>query len=288
MSAPRHAITIAVLTAVLWGLWWIPIRWTEALGLPGPWVGAVMVSGAFALSFALWLARPSGRGALSVRGSIGAMGVGAAVMTYSAALVEGEIVRVLLIFYLAPVWAKLLERVFMGVRWTFGSSLALVLSFAGIMVLVGGTPGAGIRPGDGLALVSGMAWAAGSTLVFASGDDDTLGLTWLACAAGAGMAALLAALTAGLPDGMPGALPLAAGLGAGALYTAPLLLLTAWSARHVAPGLLSFLLTAEIASGVLSSALFTAEPFGWPHALGTVLIALGAAAEVIARRRRKA
>ncbi|KNG94868.1 DMT family transporter [Pseudaestuariivita atlantica] len=277
-----NATWVAVISAVMWGVWWAPIRFIETLGVPGIWSGPLLIAGALVLAVPVWLIRGPVR--ISGRGVLGACGMGTAMMTYSAALAEGEVVRVLLIFYLAPVWSKILERVFMGLRWTWVSTVALVLSFGGILVLTGATPEAGLRPGDGLALVSGMAWAVGSALVFGSGERNTAGLTAVTCAAGLAVAVALALLRAGAPDGMP-PLPVGLSLLTGVVYITPLMVLTVLAARWVPPGLLSFLLTAEIASGVITSALFAGEPFGWPHAVGSLLIAAGATSEVLARRR---
>jgi drug/metabolite transporter (DMT)-like permease len=75
---------------------------------------------------------------------------------------------------------------------------------------------------------------------------------------------------------------------AGAVYVLPILFLTLWSAQRLSPAVISFLLTAEILSGVLSGALFLDEPFGPMQAAGAVMVLMAAAVEVIPALRGKA
>ena len=73
-----------------------------------------------------------------------------------------------------------------------------------------------------------------------------------------------------------------AGLGAGALYVLPIMVLTLWSAQRLPPATITFLLTAEILTGVISGAVLLDEPFGWMQAAGALLIVLAAVSEVLA------
>ena len=65
------------------------------------------------------------------------------------------------------------------------------------------------------------------------------------------------------------------------MYVLPILFLTLWSAQRLSPAVISFLLTAEILSGVTSSALFLDEPFGKMQAAGACLILLAALSQVL-------
>ena len=64
--------------------------------------------------------------------------------------------------------------------------------------------------------------------------------------------------------------------------------MTLWSAQRLAPAVLSFLLTAEILSGVITGALFLDEPFGLLQIIGAVLIIAAALSEVVPRLRAQA
>ena len=274
-------VSLAFLAAVLWGLWWMPIRWLDGLGLGGAMAGLAMNAGAFAAS-AAWVlvlrapVRPPARAAL------GAALVGVGVTLYSAALNHGDVVRVVLLFYLAPAWSKIIEWAFLGLPWRWPSSLALGAALGGAALILGGDATA-LRagPGEVLALASGLAWAIGAALLFSGGRTGAAVLcvfTSLSAVA-TGLVFVWLAGTA-LPPARPlWAMTQGAGLGIG--YILPVLALTVWSAQRLAPATLSFLLTAEIVVGVLSGVLLLDEPFGPWQALGAALIVLGALSEVL-------
>lgn len=267
--------------ALLWGLWWLPIRWVESLGITGLWPGVALCLGALPVTAALALWR---RGPWPSRHTLaGAVLIGMAMMLYGGSLSFTDVVRAVLLFYLAPAWSILIEYVWLGRRFRAYDALALGCAIAGIAMITRGEiplEGAG-AVGDWMALLSGMAWSAGSALIFTGRSLDAYGISLMAVTAAAlsGTAiALLAGDVAGNIGGGPAAV--AAAAGAGALYTAPIILGTVWGAIRLAPATLSFLLTAEIISGVGSSALLLDEPFGWIELAGAILIIAGAMVEV--------
>ena len=76
-------------------------------------------------------------------------------------------------------------------------------------------------------------------------------------------------------QGWPGAdagLGILLALGAGAIYLAPIIGVTLWGAKRLLPATISFLLAAEILSGISSSAFFLDEPFGLWELAGTIMI----------------
>jgi len=272
---------MAFVAATIWGLWWIPIRYLETLGLSGALGGMVMNVGAFLLCAVLVIIlRVPLR--MEPRAWLGAALVGVAVTTYSTALNYADVVRVILLFYLAPAWSKIIEWAFMDQRWTWVSTFALAASFTGAVLILGGQVGtSALSIGDVLAVLSGMAWSAGSALIFTCGRSSAMALT---------LTSSLFAVLAGLPAIWVAELslfhsaPLSAnGLGMlfGAIYVVPIMLLTLWSAQRLSPATLSFLLTAEILSGIISGALFLDEPFGLIQALGAAMIIAAAISEVV-------
>ena len=70
-------------------------------------------------------------------------------------------------------------------------------------------------------------------------------------------------------------------LAAGAVYLAPIIGVTLWGATRLLPATISFLLAAEILSGITSSALFLDEPFGWWEIAGTAMIVASVIAHVV-------
>ncbi|REC58731.1 DMT family transporter [Rhodosalinus sediminis] len=279
----RGTVGLTLLASLLWGVWWIPIRWLESGGLPGVWASLAMGLAALP-AFAVLAAREGAGGLTAPRALAGALCVGLAAMLYSTALVFTDVVRAVVIFYLAPAWSILIECLFMGRRWSLRSAGALALSLLGVAAIFRFDVAADRwAAGDAIALVSGLAWAVGAALVFArpGGRPATLALfaTLGMVAAAAGVLALSGGAAGRWPGGGPAlaATPLA--LATGLFYLAPVLLVTLWAAQRLAPAAMSFLLTAEIVAGVVSGAVLLAEPFGWPEAAGAGLIILGALVE---------
>lgn len=275
-------MALAFISAALWGIWWIPIRYLETLGMSGAWGSVAMNTGA-ALTALVWMVAVRAPLRVGTKGLIGAVLVGVAVTTYSTAITLADVVRVILLFYLAPAWSKIIEWVFMGQPWRWPSSVALVASLCGAYLVLGGEVSlAAIGPGDVLAVLSGMAWAGGAALIFSGERSSPLSLTMISAASAALIG--LAAVWLGAGSVLSGQASLAgsgAGVGFGIVYVLPLLVMTLWSAQRLSPAAISFLLTAEILSGVTSGALLLDEPFGMMQAAGAALILFAAAVEVL-------
>lgn len=271
---------LAFLSAALWGIWWIPIRYLESLGLSGALASVSMNAGA-ALAALVWLLLRRGDLRLNRRAILGAVLVAVATTTYSVAITMADVVRVILLFYLAPAWGKVIEWAFLGHRWTWASSVAVAMSLFGAYLVLGGEVSlAAIGAGDALAVLSGVAWAAGAALIFTGGRAGPMGLSLITALAASMIGIGFHIAGVGGPGGID-AEALGQGAVGGAIYVLPILVLTLWSAQRLSPAVISFLLTAEILSGVLSGVWLLDEPFGAMQAAGAVLILMAAAMEVI-------
>ncbi|MGI9434095.1 MAG: DMT family transporter, partial [Geminicoccaceae bacterium] len=265
----QQAVLLVLVSALMWGLWWVPIRLGESMGLGGVWANlGVNFGGLLALGALAWL-RP-GQSSLSPRAWLGSILIGTAVSLYGASLSLTDVARAVLLFYLAPAWSTAIEVMFLGRRWHWRRLPPLILSFAGMLVVTRGEislEGGGI--GDLAALLSGLAWSAGSALVFTTRDQSAANLAFAVM-----IAAVIFSLTLlpldwqTLPDLRSAEWARGATwmLLAGAIYLAPIILITLWGAERLPPATISFLLTAEILSGIATSAIFLDERFGWPEA----------------------
>jgi drug/metabolite transporter (DMT)-like permease len=276
-------IWLALVSALMWGLWWAPVRGFEALGVGGLWANVGMTLGA-AIAISAFARRGP---ALSSQAIIGAALIGAAVSLYGSALAFTDVVRAILLFYLAPAWSTAIECAFMGRRWTWRSAAALGLSFLGVaMIFRFEVSGTAWNWGDLAALVSGVSWSVGAAVLFTTRDASSaaVGLEARLARVCALSALAIAGLTVFIAAAPPPTALLASGLAVlgGAAYIGPILLFTMVAAVRLSPATMSFLLTAEILSGVASSALFLTEPFGAVEAAGAVCVALGALIETLA------
>ncbi len=283
MNRDLIPVASAGIAAVIWGIWWVPIRALEALGLQGAWAGLVMNSGALLLALIVLAVLRKGL-VLDRRALMGAALVGVAVSTYSTALTYTDVVRAVLLFYVAPVWSKLIEWAFLKLPWHWTSSVALGAALLGAYLVLGGDVSLGsLNFGDVMVRVSGVAWAAGASLVFAGGKPSALVLTTVTMAATV-LVTLPFAFGIGAPVIAEGEAGRVIGLAAlfGAIYVLPIMAMTLWAAQRLAPATITFLLSAEILSGVISGALLLDEPFGWMQGVGAALIILAATSEIFA------
>ncbi len=277
--------SLALLAAVLWGFWWIPIRYLNEVGLLGAFAGLALNVGA-GFFLLVWVLLGSGLQGLTWRSGLGALLVGMAVTSYATAISYTDVVRVVLLFYLAPAWSTIIECMFMGRRWDWRSLVALGLSFSGMLLILGDDVSAtSLNGGDALALLSGLCWSVGAALVFSSRPVGTPLLSFAAVfgAAITGSMTVLAETWMDLPtpeiSRVAEAVPII--LATGGIYLAPIFAISLWSARKLPPALLSFLLSAEIVSGVASSAILLDERFGWVEMAGATCVALGAGVEFL-------
>jgi len=276
------------LSAALWGLWWLPLRGLAEVGLTGHLVNtALYLTASLALAPFVWRRwRPLRAGGLLLLAGGGLFG--AALVTWNLALLLGEVVRVTLLFYLAPVWATLLAAAVLGEGIGPRRVLSVLLGLCGAVVLLGFAAGLPLprSGGDWLGLAAGVWFALSVTFVRKSTGLDGRDLTAVAFYAAAvlSVVVLIAAAPEGVSSPSPSALAFAALASLGWLLPTTWLLL--WGARHVEPGRVSMLLLLEVVVAAVSAALLTDEPFGLREGAGCVLILAAGALESASELRR--
>ncbi len=136
-TPPRFLPPLGLLTsAVLWGLIWYPFRLLEQTGLSGT------LATLATYSIALLLILPiCGRQVLPRREQLGwlvavALVSGGTNLAYVLAVIHGEVMRVMLLFYLAPLWTVLFARLILGERANPFGWLVIALSLAGAAVML--------------------------------------------------------------------------------------------------------------------------------------------------------
>lgn len=130
--------------ASMWGLIWYPYRLLQADGVGG--VVSSLASYAIPLVMALpffWRHWRSARGRLGWLMVLG-LAAGWTNMGYVLAVIGGEIMRVVLLFYLAPVWTVIFARWLLGEKLSISGWLIMAFSFAGALTMLwpegGGLP----------------------------------------------------------------------------------------------------------------------------------------------------
>ncbi len=122
--------------AMVWGMVWYPFRILEQVGISA--MLSSFLTYAVALVIGLAVSGPIWR-ELRYAGWWGALLVLAAGWTnfgYVAAIIEGEVMRVLLLFYLAPLWTVIFAHFLLGERLNRFGYLVIFLSLCGAFVML--------------------------------------------------------------------------------------------------------------------------------------------------------
>jgi len=160
------AITSLVYAATLWGLVWYPYRLLNDAGVGG--IASGFFSYAIPLLLLGWL---HGRALHQARGHwvwLSALGLAAGWtnLAYVLAVLEGEVVRVLLLFYLSPLWTVLFSRFLLHEKLNRAGWAVMALAAGGALAMLW-QPGEWPLPAnraEWLGLSAGVAFAASNVI----------------------------------------------------------------------------------------------------------------------------
>lgn len=276
------AITSLLVGALFWGMLWWPLKSLAAIGVSGSIVQV------YAYGLAALLLMPFGlRSFTQWRDQLGLLAIimlmgGWANAALVTSLTEGSVVRVMLLFFIAPVWTMLAARIFLGEAFTRLRLASLALSLTGLVVTLGGpelfaTP---LSMVDLLALSSGLAFALNNVAVRV-GHHLTDSIRATAMIGGCALIAL-GFLLFGASTRPLQALHLpqiGAILALGLLWILPGTLVTFYGVARLDAGRAAILLLGELVVAVLSAVLIGGEPLTWREAIGGTLILLAAVIE---------
>lgn len=154
-------VLVLFISSVGWGLTWLPLKYLNQHGMQGPTlVFVAFAAAALVLMPAFLRQRRSWAGQVRYLLLIALFG-GFANLSFQIALYEGEVIRVMILFYLLPVWSVLGGRVFLGERIDRLRMVTVAGALLGAFLILGGFAVLDTRPGwvDILAIASGMAFA---------------------------------------------------------------------------------------------------------------------------------
>ncbi len=222
-----------------------------------------------------------------LRLQLGTTLAGFAWVLYVGAFLYTEVVRVLVLFYLMPIWGFVFARIFIGdaitpVRW-----LSLFFGLLGLVVICGIENGIPLpsNSGDWMALVAGVIWA-GVSLSILTDKQEPLqygvgflfwGSFWSI------IVAVLATQQGLLPAPQWGELNhvLVWLIPFIMLIVIPAAFATLFAPSQLNPGVVGFLFMTEISIGTASAAIFADEPFAAKEIIGVLLITFAGVSEPV-------
>jgi len=281
---PFYPVLVLLGSSVAWGLTWLPLKYFGAFGLQGVNVTLVGHGSAGVLAL-LWLSRSFRDWRADIRSMLLLAIVGGlSNLAFACAIVSGEVVRVMVLFYLLPAWSVLGGWLLLGEKVDHLRKVAVFGALAGAFLILGG-PGAFARPPslvDALAVLSGLALSLNNVLCRKLANvavADKVASMFAGCLIWAVPLTLVGVQP--LPDGVPAHVWLELS-GFGLIWLFVATVGTQWGVSHMEAGRSAVLIIMELVTAVTSAAVLNGtrlRPVEW---LGGSLIV--AAAFVEARR----
>jgi len=274
--------SLAVLaSAFFWGTMWMPLRHLETLGLSGAW-GSFLIYSLPLFALLPWavLRRRRLQRAGALLWVVGA-GTGLCNILFAIALLHGEITKIVLLFYLNPVWSMLLERLFWKTPMRRWRLMALGLSFCGLIVLLGFGGGLPLphTAAEWMGLIAGICWSVGvvaTRLAHDVGVTDKVFAQFLF----AGMAGAIAAIWPVTGQAMPEAATIRDAIpwlvATSVFWVLPSIALSLWGASRISPTRTGMLLMFEVIVASLTAALWAGEIIDWHEIVGGAMIVAAA------------
>lgn len=282
-----YPVACLLFSATLWGIFWYPLRVLEENGLPGLWSTLVIYGAALVVSLPmLWLFRRDFHAPRLL--FLLALASGWTNVAFILAVIEGNVVRILLLFYLSPIWTVLLGRLFLGETLSPLARLTLGLAMAGAVVMLW-DPAAGLPwprdRADWLAISSGLAFAVANVLVRKTQEVSVWVKSlvgWWGVVVVAGLCIVLLSLP--MPQVSAGVVGAAVAIGAIGIVL--MTLAVVYGVTHMPVHRSATILLFELVAGALSAEWLTDEVVQPNEWVGGALIII--AAMVAARASMKA
>ena len=292
-SAPYFAL---LFNAMVWGLSWWPFKTMHAAGLAAPWA-TLLIYAALVLGTTLLAPRSWSTFLLTPALWLLALSSGLTNVAFNTASSTGDVVRVILLFYLMPAWAVLLAWKFLGERPTPQGLLRLALAFGGMALVIvpkgssWQSMTAGIALADYLALFGGFCFAI--TNVILRRTNGMPGIARMLAMFIGCMSMGLIAASAGYGMGVLPGLPAPQTIWVlCAVGMAVLVAIGNWALQYGAARLptatTSLIMLSEVLFATISAWLLGATELTPRMLLGGLLIIAGALMAALQGRRRKA
>ncbi|MDR0227366.1 MAG: DMT family transporter [Burkholderiaceae bacterium] len=294
MHSPLPVLALLFNTLV-WGLAWWPFRAMHEAGLHPLWATALMY--ALVLTALVALRPASLRQALQYPALV-LLGLcaGSNNIAFNWAVTIGDVVRVVLLFYLMPAWSVLLAWKILGERPTPAALARLLLAFGGVALVLlpegavqGGSAGfQSLSLADGLALFGGFTFALTNVLLRrlqAVPAQARMLAMFCGCMA-MGLASAFAASRVGLVPPLPAPeafwISIAVGL-------AGLLMLGNWAlqfgASRLPAGVTAVVMLSEVVFASVSSVLIAGETLSARTLLGGACVVAASLLSALAHAR---
>ncbi|WP_028485938.1 DMT family transporter [Thiomicrorhabdus chilensis] len=272
------AVSVLFAASILWGLSWLPLKYLNELGFDGLPLTLFLYLLMFVMMLpVIWSQRqyiPTSWRMLLLIALLG----GGAQLAFNTALIYGEVIRVMVLFYLVPLWGVLGGRIFLKepidrIRW-----LGMGLSIIGAFLIVGGMNAFIAPPSwiDGLALLSGFLFAM-NNIAFRLTQAVPVKIKLASMFMGAFLLASFGLALQGQSVNLElGWTAWTALFAYGAIWMMIANFGTQWAVTHLEAGRSSIIVIMELVTAVISASLILGETMSSLEKVGGVMILLAA------------
>ncbi|TNF33569.1 MAG: DMT family transporter [Gammaproteobacteria bacterium] len=284
LALPMHtrlAVIVLFMSSIGWGLTWIPVKSLNVMGMDS----LLLIFIAFAsgsLVLAPWLIRQYAqwRSQLTFMMMIAVAG-GFANVAFQMAIYHGDVIRVMILFYMLPIWSVLGGRIFLHEKIDGLRILAVLACLGGALLIldVGQSSWQGLSWVDVLAIGSGMGLAATNILFRFTQQLPVMSKVssmFIGCTVMIAVMLVLSSTPITLPQETM-AIPLA--MAYGALWLTLTTTGTQWGVTQMEAGRSSVIIVMELVAAVVSAAILSQSALTANEILGGVLVLIAAIME---------
>jgi drug/metabolite transporter (DMT)-like permease len=284
MGTTVLASGIVLVTGVIWGAYWFPVRAIAGLGLDGAW-GTVAITLA-AMVFLLPLAfsrNYSFRDADRIGVASIALG-GAAFALYSIAFLYGKVALVVLLWFFSPVWSVLIAKYLL--RWHVPKLrlVAIAVGLCGLFILLGGDGDIPVPRslGEWMAFLGGLIWAFATAGMRLRSNVPPATAAFVFALGAAAISLALAPFLEPFPTLAAANLAeiLVTVVLTGGLWWGVSIAALMWATVRLDPARVGILLMTEVVVGAATAALFAGESLSVAEIIGGALVILCGLLEV--------
>lgn len=203
-ALPPAAVAGLLCNAMIWGLSWWPMRQLHAAGLHPLWATAVIFLVAVTV---LGLSRPAAWRQVATQPALWVilLAAGTTNAAFNWGVTVGDVVRVVLLFYVMPLWAVLLARWLLKEPVTATALARVALAMAGAACVLWPEGGwsqaaATFRPVDLLGLVGGFSFALNNVMLRREAERTDGRARGLAMFLGGALVSLVLTQLVGVPN----------------------------------------------------------------------------------------
>lgn len=271
---------ILLCSSIGWGLTWLPLHYFADAGLQGPLlIFIAFTSASLCLLPVLLRQKMRWMGQRHLLLLIVLLG-GLANLAFQAALFYGDVVRVMILFYMLPVWSVLGGRIFLGESIDALRLLTLAAALSGGFLILGG-PEIFSRPPDLIdlvAIISGFAFSM-NNLVFRFAQSIPLpskvASMFIGGAMLTGLFLLFTRQSMAMTDAKTGLLAVFYGIGWLTLITFG----TQWGVTRLEAGRAAIIMVMELVAAVISTIIILGQSLSGAELAGAILVTVAALLE---------